>query len=242
MKKIRLGINIDHVATLRNARGGVYPDPIEVALLLKKYGADSVTAHLREDRRHIRDKDIYRLVLELDLPLNLEMAATDEMLKIALDVKPKYVCLVPEKRIELTTEGGLNVYKEQEKLKKYVAKLKDAGIKVSIFIEPELKQIDASKYIDADAVELHTGTYSNAEGKQIHKELIRLQEAAKIVKSYKLSCHAGHGLDYSNVTAIAKISEIEELNIGHYLIGSAVFIGIGPAVYKMREIIDQARI
>jgi pyridoxine 5-phosphate synthase len=235
---IRLGVNIDHVATVRNARGGEYPDPIRAALIAAAAGADGITAHLREDRRHIRDDDITRLKNDINLPLNLEMAATDEMLQIAIKTKPNACCLVPEKRAELTTEGGLDVIKYSSSLKPYILKLKDAGIKVSLFIDPSEAQIAKSSELGADIVELHTGIYAEYEGEKQKIELQRLVDAAKLANEYKLECHAGHGLNYENVVQIARISEIKELNIGHFLIAEAIFIGLDEAIKKMKMLMS----
>jgi pyridoxine 5-phosphate synthase len=237
---LRLGINIDHVATLRNARGDIHPCPVEAAHLAKAAGADGITAHLREDRRHIRDKDIYRLRKEVDLPLNLEMAATDEMQKIALDVAPNACCIVPENRTELTTEGGLNVTSKPDFYKTFCAPLKAAGIRVSLFVDPDIAQLDAAMAVGADIVELHTGTYCHNEAKQ-SEELVRIIKAANHAQKIGLECHAGHGLTYDNVSDVAAIPQIIELNIGHFLMGEAIFIGLENAIDKMRFIMDKAR-
>jgi pyridoxine 5-phosphate synthase len=239
---IRLGINIDHVATLRNARGGLHPCPIRAALLALEAGADGITAHLREDRRHIKDDDIERLKAEIPLPLNFEMAATDEMLAIALRVKPQAVCLVPEKREELTTEGGLDVVLMEKTLKPYVQRLQDNGSRVSLFIDPNTAQIDAASRIGARVVELHTGSYAASAIFPRNDNLELLQKAASYANSLGLEVHAGHGLDYKNVADIAAIPEIIELNIGHFLIGEAVFIGLKKAIIQMRKIINVAQI
>ena len=230
---IRLGVNIDHVATLRNARGDAYPDPVEAAKLALKWGGDGITAHLREDRRHIRDADMPRLKA-LAAPLNFEMAATQEMVRIACLLKPHACCLVPEKRTEVTTEGGLDVVGHREVLAPRTARLKDAGIRVSLFIDPDQRQIEASAELGAAVVELHTGAYAhNKPG-----ELERLQHAAGIVTDCGLELHAGHGLTYDNVTPVAKLPGLAELNIGHFLISQAVFDGLGPAVRKMKYLIN----
>jgi pyridoxine 5-phosphate synthase len=234
---LRLGINIDHVATLRNARGGVHPDVLRAALMAQEAGADGLTVHLREDRRHIRDADVCALKEHCTLPMTLEMAATDEMQAIALKTLPNAVCLVPESREELTTEGGLNVVAQHEKLTAFVAPLRAAEIRISLFIDPDIAQLNAAKACGADIVELHTGAY--AEGKQ--GELSRLQHAATHAHAMGLEAHAGHGLAYDNVRAIAQIPELRELNIGHFLIGEAVFVGLGPAIAQMRRHIDEAR-
>lgn len=234
---IRLGINIDHVATLRNARGGVHPCPIRAALLAMEVGADGITAHLREDRRHIKDYDIERLKAEVPLPLNLEIAATQEMLAIVMRVKPHAVCLVPEKREELTTEGGLDVVLMEKILTPFVRKIQDNSSRVSLFIDPNKEQIEAARRIGAMVVELHTGSYAEKK-----LPLKTLQQAATLAYSLGLEVHAGHGLDYKNVIDIAKIPEIIELNIGHFLMGEAVFIGLKEAVAHMRALIDNARL
>lgn len=249
MSHLRLGINIDHVATLRNARGGDHPCPIRAALVAKDAGADSITAHLREDRRHIRDHDIARLKAEVDLPLNLEMAMTEEMLAIALHTKPHAVCLVPEKRAELTTEGGLDAVKLEKQLTPFVKKLQDNGSRVSLFIDPVETQVQAAKRIGARAIELHTGTYAEerheARGMRVEhvqaSSLVPLASAARLAAQLGLEVHAGHGLNYENVGAIAAIPEIVELNIGHFLMGEAVFVGLTDAIKRMREIMDAAR-
>ena len=242
---IRLGINIDHVATLRNARGGRYPDPLRAAKLAVKAGADNITAHLREDRRHIRDEDIVRLTAAKLAPLNLEMAVTPEMLAIALDARPHASCLVPERRQEITTEGGLDVASQVATLTPFVAELRRAGIQVSLFIDPELEQIQASRRVGADAVELHTGTYckaaSEGDGPRLRRELTRLIDGARAAAQAGLEVHAGHGLDYDNVIAVAAIPEIVELNIGHYLVGEALFVGLAESVSRMRGLMDGAR-
>ena len=234
---LRLGINIDHVATLRNARGGAHPDVLRAAIAAQEAGANGLTVHLREDRRHIRDGDVFSLKEHCTLPMNLEMAATSEMQAIALKVMPNAVCLVPENRAELTTEGGLNVVAQQEKLAQFVKPLRDAGIRISLFVDPDFSQLQAAKACAADIVELHTGAY--AEGKQ--GELLRLQQAATHAATMGLEVHAGHGLTYNNVRAIAEIPECVELNIGHFLIGESVFCGLGPAITKMRVLMNEAR-
>lgn len=239
--KLRLGINIDHVATLRNARDGVHPDPIRAALIAKAAGADGITAHLREDRRHIRDGDMARLKSEVALPLNFEMAATAEMIEIALAVKPHAVCLVPEKREEKTTEGGLDVAGNLQALKADIALLNNAGIRVSLFIDADEKQIRAAVAAGAPVVEIHTGHYAELTGKAQEKECARIAEAADLAYSLGLEVHAGHGLNYENVGAIAVIPQIKELNIGHFLIGEALFIGLEAAIKKMRKMMDRTR-
>lgn len=242
MHKLRLGINIDHVATVRNARGGDTPDPVRAALVAETAGADGITAHLREDRRHIRDEDMYALKAQLAIPLNFEMAATEEMLAIALQVKPHAVCLVPERREEVTTEGGLDVAGNIAFLKAYVEKLVAASIRVSMFIDPEPAQLDASKAIGAPVVELHTGRYCEVDSEVERKhELARLQTAAAHAAAIGLECHAGHGLNFENVRDVAAIPTIVELNIGHFLMGEAIFTGLGEAIRTMRGIMDSSR-
>ena len=236
-QKIRLGVNIDHVATIRNARGGIHPDPVNAAILAEKNGADGITIHLREDRRHIRDEDLQRLKAEISLPINLEMAATQEMLAIALKTKPNAVCIVPEKRQEVTTEGGLDVIKHEKNLKNIIDKVRAEKIRVSLFIDADEKQIRKSKEIGADIVELHTGEFCNLEGQKRDAELVRITNCAKLCKSLDLECHAGHGLDYETAAIIAKIPEIIELNIGHFLIGEAVFEGLAAVIKKMQKAI-----
>lgn len=238
---MRLGINIDHVATIRNARGGEHPDPVYAAKIAINAGADGITAHLREDRRHIIDSDVERIKREVNAPLNLEMAVTTEMLKIALKIKPNAVCLVPERRQELTTEGGLDVISGKKKLKPFIAKLKKAKIRVSLFVDPDISQLDASKEVGADIVELHTGSYCHSSGAKRKAELGRIRVAAEYTKKIGLECHAGHGLNYDNVKDIAAIKIIQELNIGHHLMGEAIFVGIAEAVKKMRKIMDSAK-
>ncbi|WP_339076832.1 pyridoxine 5'-phosphate synthase [Acetobacter sp. AC2005] len=228
---IRLGVNIDHVATIRNARGGTYPDPVAAALLAIQAGADGITAHLREDRRHIRDKDLERLRAKIAAPLNMEMAATDEMVGIALGLRPHACCLVPERRAELTTEGGLNVAGQLETLTPKVQQLAQAGIRVSLFIDPSPVQIEAAAKIGAQVVELHTGAY--AEGKA--EELERLRAAATQAAALGLEVHAGHGLTFENVGPIAGLPELRELNIGHFLIGQAIFDGLAAVVQNMKR-------
>ena len=240
-KKLRLGVNIDHVATIRNARGGLHPDPVKAAILAATAGADGITAHLREDRRHISDKDIIRLKKLIPLPLNLEMAATEEMLKIALKTKPHAACIVPEKRREVTTEGGLDVVGQFSLLNEYIRALQKAKIRVSLFIDPDKDQIHASALAGADIVELHTGKYCKLTGKAQKHELERLKRGAEQALALQLECHAGHGLSFDNVKPIAAIPQIVELNIGHFLIGEAVFMGLVPAIRKMRKLMNEAR-
>jgi pyridoxine 5-phosphate synthase len=242
---IRLGINIDHIATLRNARGGRHPDPLRAAEVAVAAGADNITAHLREDRRHIRDDDIARLSAAALAPLNLEMAVTPEMLAIALEVLPQASCLVPERREELTTEGGLDVASQIDTLTSFVGQLRRAGIHVSLFIDPELAQIHASRQVGADAIELHTGTYcaaaSAGDRTALKRQLKRLEDAAREAAAIGLEVHAGHGIDYDNVGAVAAIPEIVELNIGHYLVGEALFVSLAESVGRMRAIMNEAR-
>ncbi|MCG7630451.1 pyridoxine 5'-phosphate synthase [Epibacterium sp. MM17-32] len=242
---LRLGVNIDHVATVRNARGGAYPDPIRAAKLAEEAGADGITAHLREDRRHITDADIDGLMEALSVPLNFEMAATDEMQKIALRHKPHAVCIVPEKREERTTEGGLEVAREENRLAHFIAPLRDAGCRVSIFIAADRKQIEAAHRIGAEVIELHTGAYCDhhAEGNLAARdaELEALREMASFAHSLGLEVHAGHGLTYETVQPVAAFPEVMELNIGHFLIGEAIFRGLTPAVQEMRRLMDLAR-
>ncbi|MBP2290406.1 pyridoxine 5'-phosphate synthase [Azospirillum rugosum] len=241
-RPLRLGVNIDHVATVRNARGGRHPDPVRAAKLAAEAGADGITAHLREDRRHIVDSDIDRLMAEIRLPLNLEMAATEEMLGIALRHKPHASCLVPEKRTEVTTEGGLDVVGQFENLKRYVCELGAAGVRVSLFIDPEPAQLDAAKALGAPVVELHTGAYCDAPaGAEREAELQRIVRAAAHAEAIGLECHAGHGLNYETVGAIAAIPTIVELNIGHFLMGEAIFVGLGNTIQRMRAVMKDAR-
>ena len=239
--ELRLGVNIDHVATIRNARGGGHPDPVRAARMAAQAGADSIVAHLREDRRHISDDDIARLIGEIDLPLNLEMAATDELLTIARRHAPPASCIVPERREERTTEGGLDVARGHNHLKRFVDGLAEAGVQVALFIEPERRQLDAAKSIGAPVVELHTGAYCEAEGAACETELERLVDAAVYGAGIGLQIHAGHGLTYNNVGPVAAIAEVEELNIGHHLVGEAIFGGFDSAIRRMRAAMDQAR-
>lgn len=239
--RLRLGVNIDHVATIRNARGGEHPDPVRAAQIVASVGGDGITAHLREDRRHIRDEDLSRIQAATNLPLNLEMAATDEMLAIALRHKPHAACIVPERREERTTEGGLDAAGQHNRLAPIVGRLLDAGIRVSLFIAPEARQIEAAMRLQAPVVELHTGEYAHAEGEAVAVELRRLADMAALAARNGIEPHAGHGLTYDNVQPIAAIPQIAELNIGHYLIGEAIFTGLAPAVQRMRELMDEAR-
>ena len=241
MSKLRLGVNIDHVATVRNARGGAYPDPVRAALLAAEAGADGITAHLREDRRHITDDDIARLSAELTIPLNFEMAATDEMRGIALKHRPHAACIVPEKREERTTEGGLDAAGQFAHLAPLVADLTAAGIRVSLFIEPSAAQIDAAVRLGAPVVELHTGRYCELSGADQTEELRRIADAAALAAKNGIEVHAGHGLTYDNVAPIAAIPQVRELNIGHFLIGEAIFLGLSESVRRMRDAMDSAR-
>jgi pyridoxine 5-phosphate synthase len=242
---LRLGVNIDHVATVRNARGGEYPDPVRAAKLAEEAGADGITAHLREDRRHISDGDIDGLMAALSVPLNFEMAATEEMQKIALRHRPHAVCIVPEKREEKTTEGGLEVAREENRLAHFIAPLRDAGCRVSIFIAADKRQIEAAHRIGAQVIELHTGAYcdAHAEGRveDRDRELAGLREMSAYAHSLGLEVHAGHGLTYDTVQPVAAFPEVMELNIGHFIIGEAIFRGLQPAIAEMRRLMDEAR-
>lgn len=240
-RHLRLGVNIDHVATIRNARGGDHPDPVRAAEIVARCGGDGITAHLREDRRHIRDADLARIQDATDLPLNLEMAATEEMLAIALAHKPHAACIVPEKREERTTEGGLDAAGQHNSLVPIVSRLQDAGIRVSLFIEANERQLDAALRLGAPVVEFHTGEYAHAEGEDRANILAQLSNMAALAAKNGIEPHAGHGLTYENVQPIAAIPQLAELNIGHYLIGEAIFEGLEPAVLRMRELMDQAR-
>lgn len=243
--KLRLGVNIDHVATVRNARGSAYPDPIRAAKIAEEAGADGITAHLREDRRHISDADIEGLMASLTTPLNFEMAATAEMQAIALRHKPHAVCIVPEKREERTTEGGLEVAREENRLAHFIAPLLEAGCRVSIFIAADQRQIEAAHRIGAQVIELHTGAYCDfhAEGRFAERdaELERLRKMASFAHGLGLEVHAGHGLTYDTVQPIAAFPEVMELNIGHFIIGEAIFRGLGPSIQEMRRLMDEAR-
>jgi len=242
---LRLGVNIDHVATVRNARGGDYPDPLRAAKIAEKAGADGITAHLREDRRHITDSDIAGLIEVLEVPLNFEMAATPEMQTIALRHKPHAVCIVPEKREERTTEGGLEVARKENRLVHFIAPLRDAGCRVSIFIAADKRQIEAAHRIGAEVIELHTGGYcdAHAEGRfeDRDRELDAMREISAFAHVLGLEVHAGHGLNYENVQPVAAFPEVRELNIGHFLIGEAIFRGLEPAIHEMRRLMDEAR-
>lgn len=242
---LRLGVNIDHVATIRNARGGVFPDPVRAALLAQEAGADGITLHVREDRRHVNEDDLVRLSKRVSIPINLEMAATQEMLAIALAAKPRAVCLVPEKREERTTEGGLNVVGGFESIKAITAALSSAGIRVSLFIDPDPKQIEASAAAGAAVVELHTGDFCRAFDAQeeafVARDLEALKSGARQAAALGLEVHAGHGINFGSVTPIAAIPELAELNIGHFLVGEGIFIGLAGAITEMRRLMDLAR-
>ena len=241
-KKIRLGVNIDHVATLRNARNENFPNLSDVVILLTKCEVDLITVHLREDRRHILDKDVFDLKRNNFLPLNLEMASTPEMKEICIKVSPEFCCIVPEKREELTTEGGLNVRKQVKYLREYVENIKHNGTKVSLFVDPEIDQIDAAIEVGADAVELHTGKYSLLFEKGYYKnELERIQYSADYCAKNKIVCNAGHGLNFKNVSNISKIENILELNVGHFLVAQSIFDGLKETILKFREIINESR-
>jgi len=243
--KLRLGINIDHVATVRNARGGAYPDPLRAAKLAEEAGADGITAHLREDRRHISDADIDGLMETLSVPLNFEMAATKEMQTIALRHKPHAVCIVPEKREELTTEGGLEVAREENRLAHFIAPIREAGCRVSLFVATDMRQIEAASRIGANIVELHAGPYCDAYSEShfdlAKTELKKLRDMSAFAHSLGLEVHAGHGITYDTVKPIAEFPEVLELNIGHFLIGEAIFLGLQPAIKKMRGLMDEVR-
>lgn len=238
---LRLGVNIDHVATIRNARGGEHPQPIRAATIAADAGADGITAHLREDRRHIRDDDLIELMDSLSIPLNLEMAATDEMLKIALRHRPYAACIVPEKREERTTEGGLDAAGQIDRLKDFTDQLREANIRVSLFIEPDPRQIEAAIHLGVPVVEFHTGHYAEVTGKQQEIELRRISDAAALAVKNGIEPHAGHGLTFNNVVPIAAIPQLAELNIGHFLIGEAIFGGLAGSIQQMRALMDDAR-
>jgi len=240
-QKLRLGVNIDHVATIRNARGGDHPDPVRAAHIAAEAGADGITAHLREDRRHITDTDIDRLMAEIALPLNLEMAATEEMLAIALAHKPHAACIVPEKREERTTEGGLDAAGQHDHLASFVDRLREAGIRVSLFIEPSEVQVAAAVRLGAPVVEFHTGRYAHVTGGDRAAELKRIADCAALAIKNGVEPHAGHGLTFENVIPVAAIPQIAELNIGHFLIGEAIVTGLDASVRHMRELMDEAR-
>ena len=242
MEYLRLGVNIDHVATVRNARGGIHPSPVAAALLAQKAGADGITAHLREDRRHIRDDDITALKEAIDIPLNFEMAATEEMIAIALKLLPNAACIVPERREELTTEGGLAVAGQQARLSPLIQQLKGAGIRVSLFVDADEAELNAAAELGADIVELHTGQYCDSvAGSLRSQELERIAKGAQIAASAGLEVHAGHGLSFETVQEIAALPEIVELNIGHFLIGAAIYTGLEDVILQMRQLMNQAR-
>jgi len=240
-ERLRLGVNIDHVATIRNARGGEHPDPVRAAQIVARAGGDGITVHLREDRRHIRDEDLARVQAATGLPLNLEMAATDEMVEIALRHAPHAACIVPERREERTTEGGLDAAGQHNRLAPLVARLVDAGIRVSLFIAPDPRQIEAAVRLGAPVVELHTGEYAHAAGEDVAIELRRIADMAALAAKNGIEPHAGHGLTYENVQPVAAIPQLAELNIGHYLIGEAIFCGLEASVTRMRELMDAVR-
>ena len=240
-QRLRLGVNIDHVATIRNARGGDHPDPVRAAFIAPEAGADGITAHLREDRRHITDGDIDRLMAEIDLPLNLEMAATEEMLDIALRHRPHAACIVPEKREEWTTEGGLDAAGQHNSLAYYVDRLGSANNRVSLFIEPDERQVEAAVRLGAPVVEFHTGRYAHVEGDARSTELKRIADCAALAVKNGIEPHAGHGLTFDNVQPVAAIPQIAELNFGHFLVGEAIFTGLDVSVRRMRELMDEAR-
>ena len=241
MKSPRLGVNIDHVATIRNARGESYPSPLRAALLAQKFGAHSITIHLREDRRHIRDLDLKNIRKKLKIPLNLEMAPTKEMLSISLKYKPKYVCIVPEKRAELTTEGGLNLKKNLKSIKKIIKKLKKQNIRTSLFIEPSIRDIKIAKIIQADCIEIHTGKICNLYNKKknIKNEIKKIKKAVNYANQIGLEVHAGHGITFSSAKILSKIKGIREFNIGHFLIGESIFIGIRDSINKFKKILNK---
>ena len=240
MTKKRLGVNIDHVATIRNARGEIYPNPLRAALIAQKSGADSITIHLREDRRHIRDYDLKNIKKKLKIPLNLEVAPTYEMLKIAIKNKPNYVCLVPEKRKEITTEGGLNIKRNKKFIQKMIMILKKNKVRVSLFIEPKINDIKLSRFLGANCVELHTGNFCNLfnKGKKIRKSYLKLKNAANYAKKIGLEVHAGHGLTYKSASKISKIRNISEFNIGHFLISESLFCGLNNAIKRFKKVIN----
>ena len=241
MRSPRLGVNIDHVATIRNARGENYPNPLKAALLAQKFGADSITIHLREDRRHIKDEDLKEIKKKLKIPLNLEMAPTKAMLKISLKYKPKYVCIVPEKRKEITTEGGLNLRKNSSLIRKIIRELKKKNIRTSLFIEPNIKDIKIAKKIQADCIEIHTGKICNLYNKKknIKNEIKKIKKAVNYANHIGLEVHAGHGITFSSAKILSKIKGIREFNIGHFLIGESIFIGIRDSIKKFKKILNK---
>ena len=241
MEYLRLGINIDHVATVRNARGGKHPEILRAALLAEKSAADGITVHLREDRRHIIDEDVIHLKDRLSVPLNLEMAATKEMFEFALKVNPNAICIVPEKREELTTEGGLDINHVLDNINLYKDRLSKSKIRISLFLEPDIKMIDVAAELGVDIIEFHTGRYSDLKGILQKEELEKIKKAIKYAHSLNIECHAGHGLDYDNVADIASIAELKELNIGHFLIGEAIFVGLEESIRHMRKVISGVR-
>ena len=240
MRTVRLGVNIDHVATIRNARGEDYPSPLRAAMLAEKYGANSVTIHLREDRRHIKEKDLEEIKKTIKIPLNLEIAPIKEMIKISLKYKPNYVCIVPEKRREITTEGGLNIKKNKKFIEKMITVLKKNRIRVSLFIEPSNKDIKLSQALGSDCIELHTGNFCNLlnKGKSIKKSLERLKNSANLAKKLGLEVHAGHGLTYRSAYQLSKIKNISEFNIGHFIIAESLFLGLNNIIKKFNKIIN----
>jgi len=239
MKLKKIGVNIDHVATIRNARGENYPDPLRAALMAQKSGADSITLHLREDRRHIRDNDLKIIKKKLRIPLNLEIAPTNEMLKIALHHKPTYICIVPEKRAEITTEGGLNLNKKKNFIKNMIKKLQNKNISVSLFIEPKVSDIKLSKKLGANSIEIHTGKYCDAfnNNKNVKNEFLRIKKSASYARKLGLEVHAGHGLTYKSANKISKINHISEFNIGHFIVSESIFIGLANSIKKFQKII-----
>jgi len=241
MRRIRLGVNIDHVATVRNARGENYPSPLRAALIAQKNGADSVTIHLREDRRHINELDLKIIISKLKIPLNLEIAATNEMLKIALKRKPPFICIVPEKRKEITTEGGLNLKFKKEYLKKIIFKLKKKNLRVSLFIEPSSQDIKEAKNLNTDCVEIHTGKFCNLVNKKKNysKELRKIKKAVKLGNNLGLEVHAGHGLTYKSAKILSKIKGIQEFNVGHFLVGESIFVGLSKTIREFKKIIKK---
>ncbi len=238
---LRLGVNIDHVATIRNARGGAHPDPMRAVAVVEAAGGDCITVHLREDRRHINDSDLSALMAAVTLPVNLEMAATEEMVEIALRHKPHAACIVPERREERTTEGGLDAAGQHNHLAPLITRLNDAGIRVSLFIEPSPRQIEAAMRLRAPVVELHTGRYAHSTGEARTAELTRIAEAAALCAKNGIEPHAGHGLTFDNVQPIAAIPQLAELNIGHFLVGEAIFVGLDASIRRMRALMDEAR-
>ena len=241
MKKIRLGVNIDHVATVRNARGEIYPSPLRAAILAEKFGADSITIHLREDRRHINELDLKLIKSKLNIPLNLEIAATNEMLKIALKRKPPFICIVPEKRKEITTEGGLNLEHKKEYLKKIINKLKKNKSRVSLFIDPKITDIKKAKLLNVDCIEIHTGKICNLINKNMNykNELEKIKKAVNFGNKINLEVHAGHGLTYKSAKILSRVIGISEFNIGHFLIGEAIFVGLSKSINKFKKIIKK---